>query len=240
MVCLYTWKAKRRHSLKVFKVFAFFSLTMLTFLVRPASAKVSHDFASWTGILFQGGFTTKYGYYLEIQDRLNKTLAGGNRFIIRPAFRYSVTTELSLWAGYGWLPAFSPFRGENRLWQQAFYQTRAGSWQLIGRVRIDERWLSNAGGAAFRGRVMFRSLLALDPEALISLCFWDEYFQNLNTVSNGPVSGFDQNRSFLGLNYLLTKDIQVESGYLNVFVNQSGTAPDIMNHILGLYIILNV
>lgn len=87
---------------------------------------------------------------------------------------------------------------------------------------------------------MLRTLWALDQESKLSLCASDEYFQNFNTVTAGPESGFDQNRFFLGINYLIAKSVQVESGYMNVFVNQAGSTNSILNHVLAMYTIFNM
>jgi hypothetical protein len=230
-----------RYIRKPFFLNALLSFILLFFLgfSSISYAAFTPDFASWNGFLFQGMFSTESGYYLEIQSRLNQNLSSGNRYIIRPAFRYFLSPSLSIWAGYGWLPAFSPFRGENRLWQQAFYQTRAGQWLHIARFRIDERWLANSEGTAFRARFMLRTQRSVNGPSTLSVCVWDEYFQNLNNVTRGPLSGFDQNRVFFGLNYLATQSIQIEPGYLNVLVNQAEPAPNIMNHIFALYTIFN-
>jgi len=212
----------------------------VAFQAPKGFADTSQDFASWNGFLFQGTFSQETGYYLEIQSRLNQTLANGNRFIVRPAFRYFATPELSLWAGYGWLPAFSPYRSESRLWQQALYQVKLGLWQLVGRFRLDERWLADSDGVGFRGRLMLRTLWTLKEDSPLSLCFSNEYFQNLNTVARGFDSGFDQNRFFLGINYLVTNTIQVEPGYMNVFVDPPGSGNTVMNHVFAVYTIFNL
>lgn len=205
-----------------------------------AKVDISSDFANWTGLFFQADFDKPIGYYLEVQDRINQNLSVGNRFIVRPAVRFNILPGLSLWAGYGWLPAFSPFLNESRLWQQAFYQFDTRLWQFIGRLRVDERWLGNTDALAYRGRIMVRVLKFIGQRDSLALCGWSEYFQNLNTVIGGPQAGFDQSRSFLGINFPIAKGILIEPGYSNVLVNQPQSSAKTMNHVFLLYGIFNI
>jgi len=41
----------------------------------------------------------------------------------------------------------------------------------------------------------------------------DEIFFNLNSPTNGPDSGLDQNRVFVGINRSLNKHMNVDAGY---------------------------
>ncbi len=210
-----------------------------SFTIPPAFAATEHDLASWIGLLFQGTFNEKVGYYVEIQDRLNQNLASGNRSIIRPALRYFFSPHLSLWVGYGWMPAFSPFRNENRVWQQLLYEENFGPIQIVGRLRIDERWIGSSENVAYRARLMLRSLQRVDEGRKLFLCEWVEYLQHLNTVSTLTTAGMDQSRVFLGVNYKVTPEIAIEPGYLNLFVNGS-SGNSVMNHIFALYGIFNL
>jgi hypothetical protein len=47
----------------------------------------------------------------------------------------------------------------------------------------------------------------------------DELFVNLNTIRDGPLTGFDQNRFFAGVGHHLTPHVRVEVAYLNQVLN---------------------
>jgi hypothetical protein len=220
--------------LKIVTVFLFINVTS-----SLANAEVTHDFASWHGIMLQGKSSDHFGYYFEVQNRLNKTLSSRNTFIIRPALRYIISNEFSLWLGYGWMPLLDPFQGENRIWQQGLYRVSVDLWRISARLRIDERWLANISNVSFRGRVMLRARRFLQQPRDTSLVGWNEFFYNLNSSINGPVSGFDQNRAFFGINFYVGERVELESGYLNVLFNTPNLNINFMSHALAVYTIVH-
>jgi hypothetical protein len=222
-----------RFVLLIAVVFSIYTFT------SQAHSEMIHDFASWNGVLLQGKLTGNFEYYFEVQNRLNQTLNNRNTFIIRPALRYSFSEQFSLWLGYGWMPIFSPFREENRIWQQVLYQDEVGLWQLAGRVRFDERWLSQTSEVSHRGRAMFRTLRFMDDKRDFALCGWDELFYNINSIPNGPMSGFDQNRFFAGINFKIGENARLEPGYLSVVVNQTDPQSDVITHAFAIYTVVN-
>lgn len=226
--------SKRNQFKSLFTIFL-----LISSFPSPVRAEVTHDFASWNGVLLQGRLTGKFGFYLEVQNRLNETLSNRNTFIIRPALRYLFSPQLSLWLGYGWMPLFGPFRSENRIWQQALYQDDLGLWQLSGRLRFDERWLGNTSEVSFRSRVMLRVLRFMDDNRGFALCGWNEVFYHINSVANGPTTGFDQNRLFVGINFQIGEYVRLEPGYLNVFINQADPQSDVMFHAFAVYTVVN-
>ena len=70
---------------------------------------------------------------------------------------------------------------------------------------------------------------------------YDEIFVNLNTVGNGPDSGFDQNRLFLGMNRQFTEHFNMDLGYQMQALNNS--QPELVNqinHIILLQFFINL
>jgi hypothetical protein len=67
-----------------------------------------------------------------------------------------------------------------------------------------------------------------------ALVVYDEIFVNLNAVKNGPDSGFDQNRFFVGINREFTKQFNMDVGYQMQAINgnQAGLINQINNIIL--------
>jgi hypothetical protein len=217
-----------------------FLLASLYFALPCALADSNSDLAIWNGFFFQKRLSPHFGLYLENQLRLNETESVGSRWILRSGVQYFFNAEMSAMVGYGWLPNFSPFRNENRLWQQFVYQLFPGGGQWVNRLRLEQRWIGNTGSVAHRLRYMMRGLIPLnEEEKKISLCVWDEVFMNLNDVIRGPQAGFDQNRAFLGLNFQMSKEVQIETGYLNLYDKDATERYDLINHTIVLYAYVN-
>ena len=55
-----------------------------------------------------------------------------------------------------------------------------------------------------------------------SFVLYDEIFVSLNAARNGPRSGFDQNRLFVGLNRKINRYVSMDIGYQNQSINTPG------------------
>jgi hypothetical protein len=211
-----------------------------------------NNFANWTGAVFQGKLSKKWGWQAELQTRLNDgtsafgindpLLTRGNKMLIRLSGRWlprgDGTLQFSL--GYAWAPNFSPQRNENRLWQQSLLQSDADEWWWMLRFRTEERWIEQTSGVSLRLRHFSRIHRYLTNEHKWGISLWNEIFFNLNSVTGGPLSGFDQNRIFLGPHIVLNPNTRTEFGYLNL-VSAQGTARDVLiSHILALYFYLDL
>jgi hypothetical protein len=84
--------------------------------------------------------------------------------------------------------------------------------------RLEERTVNIGPGVSYRARQQAILIDPLDPDW--SLVATEEYFVNLNTVSWGPVAGFDQNRLFVGVGYQMDSRWRTEFGYLNNYINR--------------------
>lgn len=70
----------------------------------------------------------------------------------------------------------------------------------------------------------------------LSAIVWDEVFLNFNDTDWGAQSGFDQNRGFLGLGYVVTRRLRIEMGYLNQYID--GATVDRLNHVFSTTVAL--
>ncbi len=184
--------------------------------------------------------------YLEAQPRVSfqdtqNLDSGMSALIIRPALGYQVTPHVSIWQGYAWAPTFQPeFRDENRLFQQLLIENKIKKLSLTNRTRLEERFIEDTNGASIRGRHLLRGSYPLGKAQKWSVVAYDEFFVNFNSVSNGPASGFDQNRSFAGINRKLNEHVNVEAGYMFNYVNRREPGLDRINHIILLTLNMNV
>jgi hypothetical protein len=148
----------------------------------------------------------------------------GNRWILRPALTWSASSipGLQFFFGTAFTPNLSPVREEERLWEQGQYDQALGELRFSQRLRLEQRHIVRTEGLAHRVRYQLKLSL---PGAWAS---WDEVFLNLNTVAGASQSGLDQNRFFVGPQYLLKASdtqVRVEWGYFQAWVAR-GTARD--------------
>jgi hypothetical protein len=210
--------------------------------VLPASARaLDVDGQGWIQVIAQGPIAGRLHGYLEIQPRLR----GGDglqadKLLVRPAFYWQATPEWSLWLGYNYAPTFHPYRDEQQVWQQTLWARRFERFSLFNRTRLEQRMLSGAGGVAVRLRHQIRAMVPLPRDPAWSFVVFDEAFVHLNTVSSGAVSGFDQNRIFVGMSRQLTPRLRAELGYQNVFVLRAGETPDRLLHVALTSIVLSL
>lgn len=224
------------------------------FGLLSATAKATEtNFAAWTAVILQGKVSDHWGWYFESQSRINDgwefgsgnspdaLKTKGNRLLIRPAVRYLPHGDgtLQFHFGYAWTPNLSPERQEHRIYQQALLQEDGSEWWLAQRLRFEQRWIEGATGTALRVRYFARLQRYFSSDKKIGFALWDEAFWALNSIDNGPTSGFDQNRLFIGPHFLLNPQSRFELGYLNVFNARGKSTDSIANQALALYVYLD-
>ena len=135
-------------------------------------------------------------------------------------YRFTPTQSVSM--GYGLQYVQAPLAAqptfENRIWQQYTFEhsSEYGLFKLSS--RLEERAINLAPGAAVRSRFLLQFNYPLTPSFYLVAA--EEYFVNLNSVSWGPIAGFDQNRAFVGAGYWLDDQYRLELGYLNNYINR--------------------
>ncbi len=183
------------------------------------------DTQQWTLFTVQKNLSDRWIGYFEVQPRIGQDISELERLIVRPAIGYRLNSKVSVWQGYGWTPLFEPgFADEHRIYQQLLYDDRFGNTAFTNRTRLEERFIEGAGGTAVRLRSMFRLTHPICADKKWALVGYDEFFFNLNSTDNGPVSGFDQNRLFLGVSRQVNPQLRVETGYLMNHINVPRTA----------------
>ena len=212
------------------------------------------DFRLWTPVYLTVKLPSRFLAYMEANPRIADDVTNIDQLLLRPAIGYQLTEHLSLWQGYAWVGNFnqphtapqSPFFQENRIFQQAIYTQKFGSFNFMSRTRLEERWIEHADGTAVRFRQMLKLSYPLPMAPDWALVGYDEIFINLNTVGvpsgKGPGAGIDQNRFFLGVNKSFNQYFNVDLGYQNQMLNSRnlpGNA-NLINHILLLQFYINI
>jgi len=164
----------------------------------------------------------------------NASRLGQNQVRAALGIRVNKTTVLS--QGYVYTrtsPAPGTVTHEHRPFQQAMFRM-AGNGKgvtVIGRARLEERWLEGSGEMALRARQWARVNVPLGAGFLA--IGTGEVFLNLNSADWGPRRGFDQLRLFGGIGVPVARGLWIETGYMNQYVARHQRA-DRMNHNISL------
>lgn len=172
---------------------------------------------------------------MEVNPRFGDDVSELDQLLLRPAIGYKLNDRFSVWQGYAWVGNYQPsLREEDRLYQQLTYREKFSFVKVVSRTRLEERFIEHTDSASIRARTLLRGDFPLPNAPEWALVVYDEIFVNLNAVKNGPDSGFDQNRFFVGINREFTKQFNMDVGYQMQAINgnQAGLINQINNIIL--------
>lgn len=210
-------------------------------LVAAPAAAADTDNQAWGLFTLQAPLGKRWLGYMELQPRFSEDLGGAERLLVRPAIGYRLSRNVSLWQGYAFVPQFRPTSShEHRPFQQLLVDTRVGKAQLTNRTRLEERVLPGADGTSLRFRQMLRFAHPISKDRRWSVVGYDEFFFNLNSVGDGPQSGFDQNRLYLGIARQVNPKTRVELGYIWTYIDGKGGAADRSLNILFTGVAVNL
>jgi hypothetical protein len=200
-------------------------------LATPAAAQVEEDLSGWLNLTATGPVSGKLIYFAEIQPRLSRNLDGVDQLLLRPAIGVQATPNLQLYLGYAHVEEPSAGQNEERVFQQATLFVRDLPGELQSRTRLEQRWRTDGRDTGWRLRQMLRYEYPVSetvaPMASI------EGFVALNSPDWRPRSGFDQLRTFVGVEVGLKGKSTIEAGYLNHVVDRPGPAARV-NHVLAV------
>lgn len=216
-----------------------FIVLIVSILPIVSNAETASRSSSWLMSLSRIKLTESVDSFIDIQPRftINDISGGDNNaldtLLLRGAIGYQITPNIGLYQGYAYIPTYDPKSVEHRSFQELFIKQPLQNNSLAHRFRFEQRFIDSADETAYRLRYFGRyvhALHSLHPK--LSLAINEEVFINLNDADNGPQSGFDQNRLFVGLNYRINDNLAYEFGYQNQFINIANNSNNVMNHIL--------
>ena len=207
------------------------ALALLLLVASPARA-ANQQFQIWTPAYLNLAFNDRVSGWYEVQPRFSEE--GVSQLLLRTAVGYRFHGRWSAWMGYAWTPSVQPsFRTENRIYQQLLFSDDFSFGRLTSRTRFEQRWIGETSGVALRLRTLLRDQIEVSEDRLWRAVVQDEVFVNLNSPGGGPVSGFDQNRFFVGMNRVVNDHFNVDVGYQLQYLNRREPGfPDYVNHVL--------
>ena len=230
----------------------FLSSRLIGLVYFSACAPFVHavqDAGIWTAYLSQGQFS---GPRIQSDDALWWLDAhwrySGDDFvftqgIIRPGIGRRLNDKNSVWAGYAWIgeriPGFDIH--ENRFWQQWITTRQQGDVSFQFRSRLEQRFVSAGAQVGWRFRQLVRAQKPLEHHSDLLWVAWDEIFFHLRDTDWGAVTGYNQNRVFVGMGRIPNKRSpwRTEIGYLYQQIDIPEDGADLNNHILSVNFYFN-
>ncbi|HTN39172.1 MAG TPA: DUF2490 domain-containing protein [Arachidicoccus sp.] len=206
-----------------------------------AQKKVTHQSLYWVRYYGKYKLSDNWGINLEFEDRRffkdNRQL---NAVLPRVAVERKLGAGWAAGAGFTYYTAANPADPtkdvqvtvpELRPHQYLTSGQKIGDLGISHRFQVEERWIHNSSateltpGYKFQGRFRYQLQaqypLVKRPTAAGSLAVKAADEILLNFGHSIVANTFDQNRVYVGLNYGISEQVQVELGYLNWFQERS-------------------
>jgi len=204
----------------------------------PAFAATSEDEQAWINITATGPLTGEVIYFAELQPRFGDGPSRLDQLLLRGAVGVKLSQAVSFYQGYAHVVV--PVDGGRDINEERSFQQLSAnlgkplSIELSSRTRLEQRWRSDGNGTGWRLRQMARleTPLRADSDAVNALV-WSEAFIALNSTDWGARAGFDQLRTFAGLELGLAGASTIEAGYLNQIIDRPAGQTQV-NHVASL------
>ncbi len=207
-------------------------------VASPALAQTSHDQGVWINGTVTGKVEGPVVFFAEVQPRITEGVSRMTQLLLRPAVGYEVSKDLTIYQGYA--RVIDPIEGgadlhEDRLFQQVTWNVgKIGQLEVQSRTRFEQRWRSDGPGVSLRARQMMRFEYPLAPGTRrVAAISSVEGFVGLKSAAWGGVEGFDQLRTFVGLEIPLPGRSTIEAGYLNQTRDAAGPRVN-MTHVASV------
>jgi hypothetical protein len=210
--------------------------------------------SAWVAAFNSFTINKKFSIHFDAQLRSGDQYSQMQTLLLRPGLNYKVSDRLTATAGYAFISnrrvidGISGYAPEHRTWQQLLYTHPVFHAGMSHRFRLEQRFISktyaeddkleNDGNVyANRFRYFLRTVIPFQGRKPFDKGLFgaiqNEVF--LNIGNNSAVNGrsFDQNRAYLALGYRLNRKLDLETGYMNQYVQGRGSAFT-NNHIIQL------
>lgn len=226
------------------------AVTIVICFCANGQRQTANQTNSWFMFFGSHQIAKKWSLHSELQWRRSEVLNKPLQTLFRTGINYHINADVFVTAGYafvhtvpyGAFPARSDFP-ENRLWEQIQLKNQSGAFEIISRLRIEQRWINQpvlqngvykAGDAVYqnRFRLLNRVSIPFKGKKIIDKSFYCAVYDELmlNAGKNVALNVFDQNRAYLALGYKVPKLGRLEIGYMQQLVLKSDGVKVENNH----------
>lgn len=201
------------------KIYHTITCCLLLFSADPVLSQ-NHKLGAWNIINFKLNLDKQWGLFGEAQIRSQLFYDNFSYYEIKGGASYTIKKSMPVAVGAGRFITYSDGKNfelpyvnkEWRIWEQFALNNYIGRVKFENRVRIEQRWTTNAG---YRNRLKYRlnTVVPINNKKIVPGTFyisgWDEvYFTNSDPH-------YEQNRIFGGVGYEVSHHLTLQSGYLH-------------------------
>jgi hypothetical protein len=199
-------------------------LALTAIALMPATAQAAtDDLQLWSTLSVQGKLGDGVLGFGEVVGRLTDDIGRVGQLEIRTAVGTPLSKKVTVWVGFVHVITYAK-TGRDGLEETPFAQLNWNMGKLLGgalssRTRLEDRFARGASNMALRARSQVKwskPLKAKGPNAVV----WIEPFYSFNRTS-AVRPGIDQVRTFVGVNFKLSKHAEMDVGYLNQYLNRA-------------------
>lgn len=204
-----------------------------------ADKEFTHTTGLWLGAYTKYRLNEKLFYYGEYHlRRTNNFVDDMGQVYLRFGMTYLLNKRVELTGGiatpFYWAPQQDLPDQDNvvpqfRFWQQVVLVQPFDRLKLYHQFRFEQRWKRDyAEGSPFklthRFRYKFTGYYPLNNDRLINKTLFLSFYEEIFIQAGKPVTYdyLEDNRVFLGLGYILNKNIQIQAGYMWTFRYKGG------------------
>ena len=211
--------------------------TRFMFGLLVAAPAAAQDVQSWTTLVAQGPVDGKLLGWAEVQGRFSQDISRFSVGIVRVGIGVRLQHDIDLMVGYQFQHndlGGGQTSAEHRFWQQVQVPVirQANGFVLVNRWRLEERTVAGGDDLGWRLRMQWRVQQPLNGKGSAGPLLQSETFFALNSTDWGARAGFDQQRSFIGWLQPLSPHLNLEAGYMHLYLNRPGRNPG--NHVLSV------
>ena len=221
-------------------------ITMLIFTLS-GGVKSQTQFAGWLATFQNYKVNDRFGFYFDAQWRSTAQVQQMNALLLRPGINFYFSPAFTGTVGYAFIPqqristGVTGYLPEHRVWEQIVFShaIKPVRATVSHRLRVEHRFIPRhhaegndlvKDGHRYAGRVRYfaRSVVPLGAkkEKGMFAAVQNEIF--FHTASGGS---FDQNRAYIAAGYRMSRQFDLEMGYMNQYIAGTGSAST-NNHIL--------
>jgi hypothetical protein len=236
-------------------IILFLGTNQLQAQTQPVSKQIHEQGQVWLGFFNQTRLSEKFSLWVDLHARRTDLFDRWSTTIVRPGITYHLPHHINFTAGYAYVSHYpavglQTVRPEHRPWQQISWTRRVKKLQMLQWVRFEQRFNRKVANdelqEGYTFNYKFRYLLSIliplkgdfiEPETPFFV-FNDEI--HINAGKQITYNYFDQNRFFVGFGYQLSKTLNAQLGYMNLFQQLPAGNRYNNNHTIRLFFFNNI
>ena len=185
--------------------------------------------SSWLMWVHNQSLSAKNSINLDFQVRSTEQFDDVKNFLIRTSFNHSITKNLSATLGYSYFntqvkvtESQKSSLSENMIWEQFATQHKINNLNVIGRIRLEQRFIEQQQLSIFTQRIRFfvRTVIPITKSESKGftkgnyIALQEEVFFNVQNKNQLNTHFYDQNRISINIGYKFNPKVNLEAGYL--------------------------